>query len=175
MRARETSFQVFRPFGRRVRRRWLRALVEATLATEPGGREVEVGVVVADDATVQELNRRYRGLDAVTDVLAFSPYHAGPYEGEGPRHIGAEVVPFPDAPAGAAPLGDVIISYPQAVRQAQEAGHPVADELATLVVHGLLHLLGYDHVEPADRRRMEERQEQALRQVKQADGSATGG
>ena len=67
--------------------------------------------------------------------------------------------PSSPRPDSAADLGEVVISYPQAVRQAREAGHPVKRELATLLAHGLLHLLGYDHEDPEDEAEMTARQE----------------
>jgi len=89
----------------------------------------ELAVVVTDDETLRELNRRHRGVDAPTDVLAF------PNEARGP---------FVDAPDSPFYLGDVIISFPRAATQASEAGHDTQAELQLLVVHGALHLLGYD-------------------------------
>jgi len=108
---------------------------------------VEVAVVVSDDETLQELNQRYRGVDAPTDVLAFPNETRGPFVGVGgqPRY-----------------LGDVIISYPRAEEQAHDAGHGVEAELQLLVVHGMLHLLGYaDQTEP-ERTQMWETQEAIL-------------
>jgi probable rRNA maturation factor len=92
-------------------------------------RGCELAVVVTDDDTLRELNRRHRGVDAPTDVLAF------PNEARGP---------FVDAPDELRYLGDVVISFHRAVAQAAEAGHDTLSELRLLVVHGVLHLLGYD-------------------------------
>jgi probable rRNA maturation factor len=90
----------------------------------------ELSVLLADDVAVRELNRQYRHTDAATDVLSFS-------QAEG------EEFAIPD---GETPhLGDVVISVDTARRQAAEYGIPLQDELAHLVVHGVLHLLGYDH------------------------------
>jgi len=156
------AVQVFPAFKGQVSPRWVRRVVRTVLATEPQppGR-VQVGVVVADDETVRALNRRYRGLDETTDVLAFSPDHAGPYEGEGPAPL-QEEVPFPTPPGRPRPLGEVILSYPQAERQAQEAGRPVRREVAHLLVHGVLHLLGYDHAEEDEAKAMRTREEEVL-------------
>lgn len=119
----------------------LRSLRQAALATlgHQNSPPVEVAVVLADDETLQELNRRYRGVDAPTDVLAFPNESRGPFAGVTgqPRY-----------------LGDVIISYPCAEQQAAEAGHSVQAELQLLAVHGILHLLGYDDKEEPDRARM---------------------
>lgn len=107
----------------------------------------EIAVVISDDEALQALNRRYRDVDRPTDVLAFSNEVRGPFVGAAgqPRY-----------------LGDVIISYPRAAEQAAEAGHSVQAELLLLVVHGVLHLLGYDDQEPAERARMWEVQEAIL-------------
>ena len=163
------SVQVFPPFHPRVSGPWLRRVARSVLSLTPGphpaaGSTGPLALVVADDETVRELNRRYRGMDEVTDVLAFSPTHQGHYEGEGePPPLDA--VPFPDVGLGQEPLGDVVISFPQAERQAAEAGHPVQRELATLVIHGILHLLGHDHAEPEEERVMLARQQEALEQA----------
>lgn len=115
-------------------------LRRAALATllYGGSSPVEVAVVVTDDASLQQLNRRYRGIDAPTDVLAFPNESRGPFVGMGEP----------------AYLGDVVISYPRALEQAAEAGHTVEAELQLLVVHGILHLLGYDDEETEARARM---------------------
>jgi probable rRNA maturation factor len=89
----------------------------------------ELAVVVTDDETLRELNRRYRGVDAPTDVLAFADESRGP---------------FVVAPGEPRYLGDVVVSFPRAVTQSAEAGHAAQAELQLLVVHGVLHLLGYD-------------------------------
>ncbi|MBN1953439.1 MAG: rRNA maturation RNase YbeY [Anaerolineae bacterium] len=104
-----------------------------------GAPPVEVTVVISDDETLQELNRRYRAVDTPTDVLAFPGGDEGPFvnELEQPHY-----------------LGDVIVSYPRAAEQAREAGHSVLAELQLLVVHGVLHLLGHDDQPGPARARM---------------------
>jgi probable rRNA maturation factor len=103
-------------------------------------------VLVTDDQTVRQLNLDYTGEDAPTDVLAFSLT-----EGE-------EFV----SPDGVLRLGEVIISYHTAQRQAAEAGRPVRDEVDHLLVHGILHLLGYDHAEAKEEERMRARERELL-------------
>jgi probable rRNA maturation factor len=126
----------------------LRRAAEAAL--ESAGREWtgELTVVITDDARVRELNRIYRGVDAPTDVLAFV--------GMGDRDD------FVSSPEANPYLGDVIISYPRALEQAAEHGHPVEEELLILVVHAALHLLGYDHERGEDEDAMWRVQEAAL-------------
>lgn len=167
-RASHISVVVFPSFRRRVTQKRLRLVAEAALAVaalDAAGAAAdarEVSLVIADDEALLELNERHRGEAAVTDVLSFSPHHAGPYLGEGGA---TDVDGFPDFPApggGPEELGEVVISYPQAKRQAREAGRPVALEVETLVAHGVLHLLGYDHAEPDEERAMFALQDAAL-------------
>ena len=165
----KVALHIFPPFRRRVSGPWLRRVAEAALERERGlvnaipSTEVrEVEVVVADDETVQELNRRYRGLDEVTDVLAFSSFHPGPYEGADPAQETWEPVPFPTPTTEQESLGVVVVAWGQAERQATEAGHPLRRELAGLVVHGILHLLGHDHAVPQEERLMQSEEQAAL-------------
>ena len=122
-------------------------LAQKALAEEGVQVPVELSVVVTDDERVRELNRRYRSTDAATDVLSF-----GMKEADG----------FVTPPGSAAQLGEIVISYPTAARLAAEAGHSVDEELAHLLVHGVLHLLGYDHEAPDEARAMHTREEALL-------------
>jgi probable rRNA maturation factor len=135
------------PFSRQVRRRPLTSLARRALEREAVGPPAEVSVVITSDEQVRELNARYRGIDAPTDVLSF----------------GLDDDPaFASPPGSARQLGEVIISFPTAQRQASDAGHGIDDELAHLLVHGLLHLLGYDHERAGDARAMRAREEALL-------------
>jgi probable rRNA maturation factor len=100
---------------------------------------------------VKQLNRDYRGVDEPTDVLAF---YMLPQKGADSS--------FALPPDGITRLGEVIISYPQAVAQAKEQGHSPQRELALLVIHGILHLLGYNHEEPEEESKMRERERELL-------------
>ncbi len=123
----------------------------------------ELSIAITDDETVRALNREYAKEDAVTDVLSFSQR-----EGE----------EFVSPPGGVPPLGEVIIAYPQAARQTADpsTGHSTKlrtgsgraavsadEEIARLLIHGVLHLLGYDHAEAEAERRMRAREEELLR------------
>lgn len=114
---------------------WMERAAEATLHHAKVLPESELSLVLSNDMRLRELNRQYLDIDSPTDVLSF------PAE---------ETDPESSAPY----LGDVIISYQRASAQAQAAGHSLKDELALLVVHGVLHLLGYDHVEPDEKQAM---------------------
>lgn len=141
------SWHIDPPFVRHVPRRALAALVRRALATEGVPAPAAVGVAITDDDAVRELNRRYRRRNAPTDVLSFSLKEEASF-----------VLPA-KAPRL---LGEVVISYPTAARQAREAGHLVREELAHLLVHGVLHLLGYDHLRAAEAQAMRAREEALL-------------
>jgi probable rRNA maturation factor len=98
-------------------------------------KEVDLSIVVTSDAVIQDLNYRFRDLNSPTDVLSFPS---------------AEI----DPENGRLYIGDVIISYPRVIDQAQGAAHSIEDELLLLVVHGILHLLGFDHNSPHEKNRM---------------------
>ena len=130
---------------------WLEGVARKVLAAEDVGDNTEMGLVISGDERVQELNRDYRGRDEPTDVLAFSA-----------REEAAGLPPFIPPPDGVLHLGEVIISYPQALIQAEEHGHPLQKELAILLIHGLLHLLGYDHEKSDAKRKMQAREKELL-------------
>ena len=104
----------------------------------------EVSITLTNNAYIPELNRDYRGIDRPTDVLSFALN-----ESEEP-----DIADGPDVNI----LGDLIISVERAEEQAADYGHSVRREMAFLTVHGMLHLLGYDHMEEADRLEMEAEQ-----------------
>lgn len=116
----------------------LRAVI-VHLLTHVGQPTAELTLVITDDAAVQALNRDYRGVDAPTDVLSFAAQQEAddaPELADLPPELAAELANY---------LGDVIIAYPYATRQAAHYQNSVAAELRLLAVHGVLHLLGYDH------------------------------
>jgi probable rRNA maturation factor len=126
--------------GRQVDAGFVKRTARAVLEKEALGVDASLSVVVTGDAEIQALNRQFRGIDAPTDVLAF---------GEGPTEH-----PFVTAPEEPRYLGDVIISLASAQEQAAQQGHSTQAELRLLIVHGILHLLGYDHGSPEEKARM---------------------
>jgi probable rRNA maturation factor len=134
-------------FAGEVDEEMLRRVTAEALRHEGIESEIALSVVITDDGAVRELNRQFRDVDAPTDVLAFGSGEEGD---------------FVTAPGEPAYLGDVIISYPRAVIQAEEYGHSINRELALLTVHGVLHLLGYDHVNEVERTEMWARQNEIL-------------
>ena len=126
---------------------WLRAVAEAVLSAEGVEPPLGLSLVLVEDAALRRLNRAYLGREGTTDVMAFSM-------------LGDEA--FPQPPGTTPVLGEVFVSLPQAARQAQEYGHPLKRELALLVTHGILHLLGYDDQDPTQEARMRQEESRIL-------------
>jgi probable rRNA maturation factor len=134
-------------------RDWLKRLSSLTIKTVKGAafeRKAELSIVLTGDAEVKKLNRQYRSKNKTTDVLSFPLL-----EGKA----------FP-ADLMTVALGDVVVSIPQAKRQALELGKTLKAELALLVVHGVLHLLGYDHATKAQEKKMFALQDSILKKLK---------
>jgi probable rRNA maturation factor len=179
---RQADISIFPEFEAELSQAWLQRVLEGALrvALEPN-EPAQVSLVIADDATVQELNAQFRGLDEVTDVLSFSANHPGHWQGEiqlaADRYVqpGNEVAfPFPIFDGGPPPLGEVIISLPQARRQAEERDEPLEQELALLIVHGVLHLVGHEHLDPEETTLMQGREQAAKANLFPTDPSVTG-
>ena len=139
-------------YRRLIQRPWVRQAALAGLAQARDlPSSVECAVRLTNDAELQALNKQFRGIDAPTDVLSFGTEMLRDgrltYEGKFPE-------PFY--------LGDIAISVDRCVAQAAQFGHDVAAELALLVIHGILHLLGYDHQCAASKRRMWRAQDRAF-------------
>ncbi len=114
--------------------------------------QAEVSVTIVTKERIQEINKEYRQKDSVTDVISFAMEEMGEDETE---IIGGEETRF---------LGDIIICLDVAKEQAAEYGHSLDREMGFLAVHGFLHLLGYDHMNDEDEKRMFGRQEEILEQ-----------
>lgn len=135
-------------FGKHVQADFLIAIARMTLEMERVG-SCQLSIVITDDAQVRDLNREFADDDHATDVLSFSLREGEPF------------VSGDDTDR----LGEVVISFETATRQATDAGHHVEDEMAHLLVHGILHLLGYDHLEPADETKMRGREARVLSEL----------
>jgi len=132
---------------------WLQGVAEQVLAAQNVGSNVEMGLVITSQERVRQLNRSYLGKDEPTDVLAFSMLPE------------ADRPPFITPPDGVLHLGEVIIAYPQAVIQAEEHRHSIKREVAILIIHGVLHLLGYEDEEPELKCQMAAREEEILSRI----------
>ncbi len=127
----------------------MEAAVEAAVTEALRHEEVEspasLSIVLADDNRIRQLNRNYRGVDSATDVLSFPAGDPMP---------GMEELPLY--------LGDIMISVPYAQRQAAQQGHLLTEEVQLLAVHGVLHLLGHDHLLPDEKETMWQSQREIL-------------
>lgn len=115
--------------------------VYSILNIRPGS----ISILLADDTHIQQLNRQFRNIDKPTDVLSFP---------------GGD--PLPGLPESNHYLGDIIISAPTTFRQAVESGHSFEAEFQLLLIHGILHLLGFDHASMAEKKEMWAKQEEIL-------------
>jgi len=131
---------------------WVKKIVRQVLEAEGVAPPYEVSLVFTESETVKQLNRDYRGVDEPTDVLAFYMLP--------PKEVNDSFALPPD---GVTRLGEVIISYPQAIEQAREQGHSPEKELTLLIIHGILHLLSYDHQAPEDEAKMRAREKELLK------------
>lgn len=123
---------------------------DAAAQSEPALRKASAALLLTDDATVQSLNARFRGKDAPTNVLAFPA---------GQDDVGTQ----------AGFLGDIALARETCLREAEEKGISAADHAAHLIVHGVLHLIGYDHQNDEDAAQMEQREREALKRLCVAD------
>ncbi len=133
---------------------WLERLEEILpLYAEQEGLpdELVIGLTFCDDDAIRAINAEYRGIDRATDVLSFPLYERDD-----------EIELFDDE---LSPFGDIVLSVPHAIAQAEEYGHSVEREVCYLVVHGLMHLAGYDHIEPEDKSEMRAEEEALLNKV----------
>ena len=147
----EPSVQIHPQFEGRVDPKRLTEVILRTLSQEGISEPMTVALLVTDDHNIRRLNLQYLGEDAPTDVLAFG--------------MGEGTDGFVSPPAMVRHLGDLVVSYPRAAIQAAEYGQSVPDELDRLVVHGILHLLGYDDHGQQEREQMWSRQEAILEAI----------
>jgi probable rRNA maturation factor len=151
----EIAVHVEAAFQERVNADWVKQVAGHVLEEEgERGATYEVSVAIVDSRAIQELNRDYRGIDEPTDVLSF---------GLLARQEDASAFVLP--PGDILRLGEVIVSYPQAEEQAGEQAHPVKQELAQLIIHGMLHLLGYDHAAEQEAAKMQDKEATIFREA----------
>ena len=135
--------KIKRPYKKKVLIDLLERAAQTALAHEHVTTNVELTIVVDSDNTLQALNKQFLGIDAPTDVLSFPADEIDP----------DQQLQY---------IGDVVISFERTIQQAESAGHSVEAELCLLAVHGILHLLGYDHAEETDKARMWTSQKEIL-------------
>lgn len=138
-----------------------RAALDAATAPKPS----ELSLVLADNALVHRLNREYRGQDKPTNVLSFPLTDGEEVDDDSEKLASATDVPVL--------LGDVILAFETVAAEARDQGKAFADHLSHLVIHGVLHLLGFDHMTDADAEIMERLEEQVLARLGIADPYAS--
>jgi len=152
----------------------MQTAADCALLTEGVQRECAVSIRLCDDDVIHEINREYRDVDRATDVLSFPTvnYPAGKTAGQADKLLRLEY----DDELDACMLGDLILSVPHVLQQAEEYGHSPERECAYLLVHGLCHLMGYDHIEEDEKRRMRDMEEKilsAIGQTREGENSVT--
>ena len=138
----------------------MQTAADCALWMEGVSRPCAVNIRICGDDAIHEINREYRGVDRATDVLSFPTvnYPAGKTAGQCDKLLAREL----DDEVDACMLGDLIISMPHLLAQAAEYGHSPEREAAYLTVHGLCHLMGYDHIEDEDKKKMRAMEEKIL-------------
>ena len=122
--------------------------------------EAEVSLLLTMDTQIQEMNTEFRGIERATDVLSFPMIE---YPAPGEFGFLKEREDCFDPESGELSLGDIVISKEKVLAQAEEYGHSVLREYAFLLVHSVLHLTGYDHMEESERSKMEEKQDEIMK------------
>ena len=133
----------------------IRRVIKTALAAEGVGFPCEVDVFLTGDEGIRSINQDMRQVDAATDVLSFPEFDLRPGEHPDPARDA-------DPGSGLVPLGDMVISMEHVAAQAREFGHPRRRELAYLVVHSVLHLLGYDHLDEGPMKEQMRAREEAI-------------
>lgn len=149
----------------------IQTAADCALINEGVTRECAVSIRICDDDAIHEINREYRGVDRATDVLSFPTinYPVNVTAGQADHLLRREL----DDELDACMLGDLILSVPHVLAQAEEYGHSPEREAAYLVVHGICHLMGYDHIEEEDKRKMRAMEEKILTSIGQTrEGSS---
>ena len=137
-----------------------RLVCEQALEQEGCPYEVQVNLLLVDNESIRQMNRECRDIDRATDVLSFPNVD---FETEGVLDIDADAeADYFDPDTGELILGDICISLDKVREQAEEYGHSLRREYAFLIAHSMLHLCGYDHMEPEEAARMEAKQEEIL-------------
>ena len=122
--------------------------------------EAEVSLLLTMDVQIREMNTQFRGIERATDVLSFPMVD---YPAPGEFGFLEEDEGYFNPESGELSLGDIVISKEKVISQAEEYGHSVLREYAFLLVHSVLHLTGYDHMEESERSKMEEKQDEIMK------------
>ena len=140
------NIEIDKVYQDQIQRAVLKDTAEKTLTFLSVPNNTSFSIQITTDQHIQTLNRKYRHYDHPTDVLAFPAGHVDPED-------------------GSTYLGDIIISYPRAEIQAEQRGHPAIQEIQLLIIHGILHLCGFDHADPEGTQLMWRMKRQILTQL----------
>jgi probable rRNA maturation factor len=135
--------------------RLLRRCIRFALDAEGVDKPCEISVFITNDAGIRKLNREFRDKDATTDVLSF------PMQALTPGDFRPDMAEA-DPDTGLLPLGDIVLSYDRIAEQAKQYGHGADREAAYLVIHSVLHLLGYDHLDEGEDKKLMRSREKAI-------------
>ena len=127
----------------KLNQKYLNKITETTLEVAGFKKPVEISLVITGEKKIKSLNKKYRGIDKITDVLSF-----------GNNTAKNKVVKFVNPPDEIVCLGEIFICYSQTVKQAKQKKHSVKKETTILLIHGILHLLGYEHKEDYEKSEM---------------------
>lgn len=144
-------------FGDYLEVDWLESVAEQVLIYENVDPSTELSLVIVGQERIRQLNLSYLDKDEPTDVMAFPML---------PGRAEKDIMTFVTPPDEMKHLGEVIISYPQAVVQAEEHQHSIKEEITILVIHGVLHLLDYDHDQPEKEQNMRNREAEILSNIR---------
>lgn len=150
---------VKRNLGCTFSRARIKKVLEQVLESEKVTGPLSVDVLVTNDRQIHKMNKQYRGIDSPTDVLSFALNES---------IIGTPDTDFPCEPDGVNNLGQIIISYPRVVEQAIEYESTAEEEMVRLLTHGCLHLLGYDHTDNANARKMRRRERSIISKIQKS-------
>ncbi len=134
----------------------IKSCIQQTLAAENIPAGCEINVLVTNDAGIRSINQASRNIDKETDVLSFPMFQLEP--GSFPE----DYAQYLDPESGMCPLGDMAISLERAQAQAKEFGHSVRREIGYLTIHSVLHLLGYDHMDDGEQKKLMRRREEEI-------------
>lgn len=141
------TIEIDKQYKKAVPDKELRSLVQTVFKLEDMPDNSSISIRISSNAVIQQLNAQYLDIDAPTDVLSF-PFN------------------FDDPESETHYYGDIIVSYEKAAMQAEAGGHAPIDEIKLLVIHGILHLLGYDHATPEEKQEMWAIQTKLLTELK---------
>lgn len=145
-------------------RKLAETVIEASLDAEQFPYEAEVNLTLVDNGIIHKINRETRQIDAPTDVLSFPMLdYDAPADFDGIEELWGDTI-NPDT--GEVMLGDIVLSVDRVRSQAEEYGHSEKREYTFLITHSMLHLMGYDHMEPEEEREMQEHQRKILEHLK---------